>query len=52
MTVRHEAVTASWKDDNGKMTPHLRDNVEKTFGADVKFFSDGRVQPMAGGKRT
>ncbi len=37
--MRPEATASSWKDDNGKMSttpaPHLRDNVEKTFAADV-----------------
>lgn len=36
----------------GEATSEARDRAEKTFGADVKFFSDGRVQPMTGGKRT
>ena len=35
----------------GAATLEARHRAEKTFGADVKFFSDNRVQPMAGGKR-
>jgi len=36
-TVRHDAMNAvsTWKDENGKMSHPVRDNVEKTFAADV-----------------
>jgi hypothetical protein len=35
----------------GEATLEARQRAEKKLGADVKFFSDSRVQPMAGGKR-